>query len=247
MFEIKMNADNKPLAAAIGRALLEYGDGAAALSSTTTITETSVGDVKHAVTVTKTGDDSTSALDHVDETHTADDGTGHAATTATEATAADNNGVLKNDAFCSTAAKPFYASGPRSGQWKKRQGVDDAAYDAWYAGELAKVQSAAAGSGGTGGEPRSGGGSGGTIDTSSAFGGDAAPAGNTETVPHDSGTLMAWVAERQTAGLTSQTDVNTAWENCDLSMGDIFAPNTPEVIAENCSRIYYRICKLAGE
>ncbi len=228
MIDIRIPADNKPLAAAIGRALVEYGDGVegSAAAKGTAVHEAVTTALKAEPTAEKTGspDDSdiASALDHVDETHTADDGG------ATEA--ADNNGVLKNDAFCSSAAKPFYASGPRSGQWKKRQGVEGAAYDAWYAAELAKVQSTATA------DP-------GTVDTAGAFGGMAETA-NTETVPHDSGTLMAWVAERQTAGLTSQADVNTAWENCDLSMTDIFAPNTPEVIAENCARIYH---KLAGK
>ncbi len=237
MIDIRIPSDNLPLAAAIGRALAEYGAGEGPVLKTLEAAPLAAATAAALESATHTagGPDDTAQNNEGDQIG-GDDPADKSKHVSGDDTAADNNGVLKNDAFCSSAAKPFYASGARSGQWKKRQGVEDAAYDAWYAAELAKVQSTTD----TGSDS-------GTVDTAGAFGGgDAAPAGNTETVPHDSGTLMAWVAERQTAGLTSQADVNTAWENCDLSMTDIFAPNPPEVIAENCARIYHRICKLAA-
>lgn len=231
MIEIKIPADNKPLAAAIGRALVEYGAGVA-------VAPTEANNEGDPI-----GGDCPNETPADPSASRADTATAAAGSTETQTSAdagaaqCDNKGVPKNDQFCSSAAKPFYASGPRSGQWKKRQGLPDEAYDAWYTGELAKYGATTATT--TTQDV--------TLDTAGAFGGQAAATASTETVPHDSGTLMAWVAERQTAGVTSQTDVNTAWTTCGLSMTDIFAPNTPELIAENCSRVYYAICKLAGE
>ena len=74
-----------------------------------------------------------------------DSGAADTTTSATTQTAAadsspdgvDHNGVEKNAEFCGNAASPFYGSGKRKGQWKKRQGVADEAYDEWYAEERA--------------------------------------------------------------------------------------------------------------
>ena len=46
--------------------------------------------------------------------------------------AVDLHGVAFDQAYCARAEEPFYTTGPRSGQWKKKRGVDDAAYDKWY-------------------------------------------------------------------------------------------------------------------
>ena len=44
----------------------------------------------------------------------------------------DHHGVSFDPEFCSSAKQPFYESGPMSGQWKKKRGIDEAAYTAWY-------------------------------------------------------------------------------------------------------------------
>ena len=44
----------------------------------------------------------------------------------------DEHGVPFDMDYCGKAADPFYKSGPNRGQWKKRQGVDQSAYDLWY-------------------------------------------------------------------------------------------------------------------
>jgi len=48
----------------------------------------------------------------------------------------DNKGVKFDPAYCGRAKVAFYTTGPRTGQWKRRQGVDDAAYNSWYARQL---------------------------------------------------------------------------------------------------------------
>lgn len=48
----------------------------------------------------------------------------------------DDKGVAFNEDYCAKAKEPFYTSGPKTGQWKKRQKVEQAAYDAWYAEQL---------------------------------------------------------------------------------------------------------------
>lgn len=147
----------------------------------------------------------------------------------------DTKGVPFNAEFCSKAAKPYYASGKRSGQWKKRQGVDELAYDNWYAAELAKVVPPDAGQG----EQSS-------VNTASAFGGQAqgqqeqAGANTGEVAPHDAGTLMAWVSEMQAAGRITQEQVNTAYQQAGVTMTDVFpGPNkTVETIAQAVRNVH---------
>lgn len=57
----------------------------------------------------------------------------------------DEKGVGYDPEYCADAAKPFYSSGARKGQWKKRggkSGPTEEAYDNWYADQLlgAKVE-----------------------------------------------------------------------------------------------------------
>jgi hypothetical protein len=51
----------------------------------------------------------------------------------------DTKGVPFIPAICAKAAKPFYASGPYQGQWKKGTKVDQAEYDRVYGEALSKV------------------------------------------------------------------------------------------------------------
>jgi len=53
----------------------------------------------------------------------------------------DEKGVMFIPAICANAAKPFYASGPYKGQWKKGTKVDQAEYDRVYSEALAALGS----------------------------------------------------------------------------------------------------------
>lgn len=103
----------------------------------------------------------------------------------------DEKGVPFNKELCANAAKPFYASGKERGQWKRRPGVDQGAYDAWYAEALGLVPSVA------GPEP--------TIDVQEAVSPTASK------VPANGGEFFAWVSEMQTAGHLTQADLDAAY------------------------------------
>ncbi len=51
----------------------------------------------------------------------------------------DEHGVPFDAAYCGTAKDPFYKSGKRKGQWKRRQGVDEAKYDLWHAEQVLAI------------------------------------------------------------------------------------------------------------
>lgn len=121
------------------------------------------------------------------------------ATTANDAEV-DEKGVAKDDKYCATAAKPFYGSGKRKGQWKKRggaAGVTEEEYDAWYATQLATTTPTTA-------EPEEK-----QFDTSNAFGASTnePPKEN----PKNVNELMVWISERQAAGHLTQEQVTDAY------------------------------------
>lgn len=213
MIEIKFPDDRNDIALAIGRALVEVAGG----DTTVTIETKTVGDVSHTVETRTAG-----AADYVqhfdnDEAAAVEEAEQHEATADVEL---DEKGVPFNAEFCGKAAKPFYGSGKKKGQWKKRQGVDEDAYDEWYAGELLGAGITE----GTDDEPADDT----PIETASAFGGQATggneqPAGDT---PKDAGELMAWVAEMQAGGHLEATSVQTAYANAGVSPADLFNPAT---------------------
>jgi hypothetical protein len=51
----------------------------------------------------------------------------------------DKKGVAFDIKYCAQAADPFYGTGKQAGQWKKRKGVLEETYDAWYSTHLASV------------------------------------------------------------------------------------------------------------
>ena len=155
----------------------------------------------------------------------------------TERSKVDTKGVPYHPDFCGKAAKPFYASGARGGQWKKRQGVDDEDYDAWYAAELATIS-------GSTGDTES------TVNTGDAFGAGCGEQGHaTPVVPHDAGALMAWVSEMQGADRLNQGQVNAAYEQAGFGMQKIFPSpeNTSEIIAERVGLLHSILSVWAGE
>lgn len=138
----------------------------------------------------------------------------------------DLHGVAKNPEFVGDAAEPFYSSGPRSGQWKKKRGVSDEDYDNWYQSQRTDVPEPA---------PQDDE----TLDTSAAFG---APAASPEPVapvaPRTTGEFMGWVAEQQAAQRITQAQIQAAYEQTGLSITDLFPPNDADVIADRLGRLF---------
>lgn len=209
MIEIKFPSDRNDIALAIGRALVEIAGGDAAV----TIETKTVGDVSH--TIETCGVVANAPAD--DNITTFEDAEHHEATADVKV---DEKGVPFNAEFCGVAAKPFYGSGKKKGQWKKKQGVDEDAYDEWYAGELLGAGIVDEGDNDETADDT-------PIETAGAFGGQTAaeeqPSGNT---PKDAGELMAWVAEMQAGGHLAATAVQTAYANAGVSPADLFNPAT---------------------
>jgi hypothetical protein len=137
----------------------------------------------------------------------------------------DPKGVAFNAAMCGIAAKPFYESGKQPGQWKKRKGVDQAAYDAWYAEQLEQGAAQT------------------TVDTAGAF-------PTTEPVhthaPTTCGDFMGWASKKQAAGLLTQADITEAYATASLVITDLFPPNGDAVIAERVAVLYNALSAKAG-
>ena len=157
-------------------------------------------------------------------------------------TVVDTKGVPFNAEFCSKAAKPFYASGKNSGQWKKRQGVEESAYDTWYMAELAKVVTSELDGPSQGGQA--------AVNTASAFGQDNQQQQNNNmpAAPHDAGSLMAWVSEMQTAGRINQQQVNDAYAQAGVTMTDVFTGpgKTVDTIAQAVGNVHNILVSWAG-
>lgn len=130
----------------------------------------------------------------------------------------DTKGVPFNADYCAQAQDPYYGKGKRMGQWKKKRGVDDADYDAWYADELAALAPAD--------------GIDDTVNTATAFG---APA--PQDAPQDVGSFMGWVSEKQAAGVLTQDQINAAWGEAGVNMADLFN-STPEETAASIAKVY---------
>lgn len=192
MIEIKFPADNKALALAIGQALTTYASqGGEPVAPVANAFDSKPAPVEVKTEAPK--DESPSDLAATQEQP--------AASAPAEV---DEKGVPFNANFCGKAAKPFYSSGKRQGQWKKRQGVDEGAYDDWYASELAKVAPPEKTE-----APE--------VDAAAAFGKKTeAPAG-----PKDFGEFMAWFSEQQAAGNYEADHMEKACQKLGLTTLDL--------------------------
>lgn len=228
MIKIEFPADRTDIAVAIGKALLEIGGQTT--GTTHEVTHTA-GDVSITEKITTAG-----AVDHgeggigtqADMGDYEGDTAGAAGTDTTETassdTRVDHNGVGFNEDFCGKAAKPFYSSGRQQGQWKKRQGVDQAEYDTWYAVELAVVDTST--------EAKTTD----QVDTASAFGGQDV-ATDTD-APTTCGEFMVWATGKQTAGLITQKDVTDAYAHSGLAVPDLMPPTPTERMVHNIGVVY---------
>lgn len=232
MFKIEFPAERTDIALAIGQALVAIGKGEALVNSPAASTAPKSADtatasagetVKTTAADTATDQDNQAANDSA-PAHGATDQAGSADTNAPAgAGPKDEKGVTKDDKYCASAKDPFYGSGKKKGQWKKRQGVDEAEYDAWYAEQLAAVETEPA--------PEA------EFDTSNAFGG--AQTNNPDSdMPQNGEDFMVWLAEKKTAGKITEEMVDEAWQSTGVQVGFIF---TGSLIKENIAAMYYTL------
>jgi hypothetical protein len=134
----------------------------------------------------------------------------------------DCNGVTFDPEYCGKAKEPFYGSGPREGQWKKRKGVGEAIYDNWYRARLALTT-----------EDRTP-----PVNTHNAF---AMPEQTQRPVPGNVGELMGWISEMQGAGRLTQEIVDSTFKGLNLDIGSLFNKPDPEVL-RNIHSLYAVLC-----
>ncbi|AUR81609.1 hypothetical protein NVP1009O_42 [Vibrio phage 1.009.O._10N.261.51.C9] len=121
----------------------------------------------------------------------------------------DTYGVPHDASMCGKAAKPFYGSGKEKGKWKAKVGVDKEEYAAWHLAQLEALGKPVTD------EPTN-------TPTQSAsaaaFGAqttETPPATNTAGTPADNfGTLMGWIAAKQTACALTGDQINEAYAAC---------------------------------
>lgn len=168
-------------------------------------------------------------------------GTSTGAAAATGSAKLDTKGVPFDANFCANAADPFYGSGQRAGQWKKRKGVADEAYDAWYderLQDLAPAGTVTVQTGDEGGAP--------LANTSAAFGAaNASTAATGAKAPTTAGEFMAWVSEKQAAQLLTQPNIAAAYQFAGLQIADLFGADAA-VVAKNVSSLYSILSQTAG-
>lgn len=152
----------------------------------------------------------------------------------------DQKGVAFNVHYCGEAQDPFYSSGKRSGQWKKKRGVSDKDYDDWYAEELDALQGHNQAADEDSHQP-------GPVNTAGAFGnGQAQQQNNAPAAPQDTGEFMGWVSEKQAGGLITQDDIQQAYNQAGVQVTDLFPPNDPQTIAGRIRQLYDLLAPKAG-
>ena len=150
--KIEIPSDNKALAGVIGRALSDY-----AVAETLTITGSGASDGEYVKTdpdnVVELGQQFQAATKGPQTDATSEDSHAEQEEEKGQDFTALSNGKtdIKNvpfiPAICGEAKDPFYASGPRKGQWKKKRNVSDETYDMTYNNALAQVNTSSIGDG----------------------------------------------------------------------------------------------------
>lgn len=243
MVKIEFPADRKDIALAIGQALVAIGKGealkpatAAEVPADTTTAETTTGTTVeehgHQQEAEEVPNDTKppaapSAAETTGSGESAANAAGASQTAPAGGEKVDEKGVPFNGEFCGKAAFPFYGSGKKKGQWKKRYGVDEDAYDEWYAEALLGTKEDTAQTETT---------SDGNIAASMFAASDAQNAAAGEDVPQDAGQLMKWVSEQQVAGNITQQQVTDAYTALQLPFDAVMNPAYP--VADNCAAIY---------
>lgn len=179
----------------------------------------------------QTGQTATGAADQADAPDVA--GAGASSNDAPR----DQHGVAFNVHYCGEAQDPFYSSGKRSGQWKKKRGVSDKDYDDWYAEKLAGLRGGA-----TDEESHQPG----PVNTAGAFGNGQAQQQSAPAAPQDTGEFMGWVSEKQAGGHITQDDIQQAYNQAGVQVTDLFPPNDPQTIAGRIRQLYDLLAPKAG-
>jgi hypothetical protein len=230
MLKIEFDASNLKLAAALGAALTQYGAGESLGVPVKTETapapfkepEKTLIEKVHDI-VEKTGESTVTVKDADTGETLAEETVNTAAAFDDKAPAndgpVDEHGTPHNEKFCvsTKSQKPFYASGANKGQWKKKPGVDENAYNEWYAATMPL----------DGDEPKESA----PVDTAQAFGGQTAPAASGD-APKDAGELMEYISERQTAGTLDQKLVTDAYNAVGVQVNDLFGAGEAEAVAK---------------
>ena len=148
----------------------------------------------------------------------------------------DMKGVAFDPTYCANAAEPFYGSGKEKGQWKAKRGLTAGVYESWYASQLAGLAPAASDEDSGNTTP---------VQTGAAFGA-ATTSSITAPAPRSAGEFMAWVAEKQTAGLLAQETINAAYFNLGIRVQDLFPPTPDNVVANNIAALHGELSRTAG-
>jgi len=218
MLKIEFDASNLKLAAALGAALSQYGAGESLQVPAENKADKTLIEKVHDI-VEKTGESKVTVKDadtgetvaeETVDTAAAFSGTNEQAAPANDGPV-DEHGTPHNPQYCVSvkSQKPFYTSGTNKGQWKKKPGVDENAYNEWYAATMPLDED----------EPTESA----PVNTAAAFGGETkqtAPAA--ADAPKDSGGLMNYISERQAAGTLDQKLVTEAYAVVGVSINDLF-------------------------
>lgn len=237
MITITFPASNKKLAGAIGRALCEYSGGAHVVKLDA---QEAIAEIEHAVENIEQ-DDPAASTSAVDDQHKPDpdveiyseDGLTHASDLRPELDVADSRVDAKNvnfnADFCGEAQVPFYASGKNKNQWKKRKGVTEDEYNAWYANALTFVSTSVSTQED---EP---------VNTAGAFGNQSPNIIPTEPPPKDCGEFMGWVSKQQAAEILNQHDITDAYAKLGLQVTDLFPPNDANTVAKHVHSLFVEL------
>lgn len=140
----------------------------------------------------------------------------------------DERGVTFDHRFCGESKQPFYASGPRTGQWKKRRGVEEADYDAWHKSECFRC-----GRKSDEKEP--------LVDTAQAFNTAALNTNVEDEPPSTPGELIVWISEKQAAGILEQSDIDAVYAACGTTVNTLFEEQPAEQLTARILTLYNRL------
>lgn len=243
MLKIEFDPSNKPLAAAIGAALTAYGRG-------DTLAEAAIANKMEADTVApKLESSAASAVGSNVAEHqnsqTSEETPSETTATESESPAADVgskgypihdlNGVPHDKDFCGKAAEPFYKEGnKRAGKWKKKVGVSDSDYDAWYEEQLHKLSPAQA--------RKDDEAQGIESPSQKAF----QPTEETpelKNVAADFGSLTEWMSEKQTAGLLESAQIVQVYKALGTTVAALISPANTQGRAD----VHAALVEICGE
>jgi hypothetical protein len=230
MIKIEFPADRSDIALAIGRALIVIGqaeglDGGQVKTSLGTDTRTDQEKTEERSELYKhtaepkagevhTRGDSHGTYEHVGEIGAA------IKEVLSQEQRVDEKLVVFDAKYCGEAAVPFYASGKRKGQWKKRKSVEEVDYDEWYALEQESDEPVQQ-----------------KTDEPAPDHDKAANAFKKSPVvdakaPENFGELMAWFSTQQTAGNYEAHHLEQAFKTLKLSTLDLVQDTTGEKVAQ---------------